>query len=72
VILPFRWIAKHPPSRQYEPPKHIHFLCKNCRKAKADEFSIEYDNKVMHNPADQLAEDAAAPENEEELPSEED
>jgi hypothetical protein len=49
VILPFWWIAKHPPSKPYGPPENIRFPCKNCTKEKADEFSVEYDNKVMHH-----------------------
>jgi hypothetical protein len=50
VILPFWWIAKHPPSKPYGPPEHIRFPCKNCTKENEDEFSVEYDNKVMHHP----------------------
>jgi hypothetical protein len=49
VILPLWWIASHPPSKPSRPPSNIHFLCKNCTKETADEFSIEYDNKLMHH-----------------------
>jgi hypothetical protein len=41
VILPFWWIAKHPPSKLYGPPENICFPCKNCTKEKPDEFRVE-------------------------------
>jgi hypothetical protein len=50
VILPFSWIAKHPPSKLYGPLGNICFPCKNCPKENADEFSIKYNKKVMHHP----------------------
>jgi hypothetical protein len=34
VILPFWWIAKHPPSKTYGPPEHIRSRCKNYTKKK--------------------------------------
>jgi hypothetical protein len=49
VILPFWWIAKHSPSKPLVPPENKRFRCKNCTKEKANEFSVEYDNKVMHH-----------------------
>jgi hypothetical protein len=50
MILPFWWIAKHPPFKPYGRPKNIRFPCKNCTKEKADEFSVEYDNEIIHHP----------------------
>jgi hypothetical protein len=50
VILPFWWIAKHPPSKPYGPLDIICFPCRKCTKDQADEFSVEYDNEVMHHP----------------------
>jgi hypothetical protein len=52
VILPFWWIAKHPPSKPYGPLENIRFPRKNCTKEKAAEFSVKYDNEVMdhHEP----------------------
>jgi hypothetical protein len=47
VILPFWWIAKHPPSKPYGLPENIRFPCKNCYKEKADEFSLEYDSEIL-------------------------
>jgi hypothetical protein len=49
VILPLLWIAQHPPCMLYRPPENVHFPCKNCTKEKAEEFSVEYDNEVMHH-----------------------
>jgi hypothetical protein len=50
VILPFWWIAKHPPSKPYRLPKNIRFPCKNCTKEKADKFSLEYDTEIVDHP----------------------
>jgi hypothetical protein len=50
MILSFWWIAKHPPSKPYGPPKNISLSCKNCTKEKADEFYVEYDNEVIYQP----------------------
>jgi hypothetical protein len=49
IIVPFWWITKQPPSKPYGSPDNIRFHCKNCTKEKADEFSIEYDNKILHH-----------------------
>jgi hypothetical protein len=50
VILTFWCIAKHPPTKPYGPPETIRFRWKNCTKEKVDEFSVEYNNEVMHHP----------------------
>jgi hypothetical protein len=50
VILPFWWIAKHPPSKPYGLPENIRFPCKNCTKEKADKFSLEYDTEILDHP----------------------
>jgi hypothetical protein len=50
VILPFWWIAKHPPSKLYGPPENIRFTCKHCTTEKADEFNVEYDDEIVHHP----------------------
>jgi hypothetical protein len=48
VILPLWCIAKHSFSKQYGSPENIRFLSKNRTKEKADGFSTEHDNEVMH------------------------
>jgi hypothetical protein len=50
VIQRFWWIAKQPPSKPYGPPENIRFSCKKCTKENADQFSVEYDNKVKPHP----------------------
>jgi hypothetical protein len=51
VILPFWWIAKHPPSRPYGSPNEIRFnQCKSCLALNANEFSLEIDSDVLDNP----------------------
>jgi hypothetical protein len=50
VILPLWGLAKHPHPKLYRPPENIRFPFKNCTKERANEFSVEYDNKVMHQP----------------------
>jgi hypothetical protein len=50
VILPFWWITQNPPSKPYGHPENIRVPCKNCTKEKANEFSVEYDNEVIHHP----------------------
>jgi hypothetical protein len=47
VILPFWWIAKHPPSKPYGAPEDIGFPCKNCTKDKEDEFTLDYDSEIL-------------------------
>jgi hypothetical protein len=49
-ILPFWLIVKHPPSKLYGRPETIRFGCKNCTIENPDEFTVEYDNEIVHHP----------------------
>jgi hypothetical protein len=47
VILPFWWLAKHPPSKPYRLRENIRFPCPNCTKEKVDKFSLGYDTAIL-------------------------
>jgi hypothetical protein len=51
AILPFWWIAKHPPNRLYGSADDILFnQCKNCTRDPALKFSLEMDSGVLGYP----------------------
>jgi hypothetical protein len=51
AILPFWWIAKHPPNRPYGSADDIRFnQCKNCTRDQAIKFSPEMDSGVLGHP----------------------
>jgi hypothetical protein len=51
MILPFWWMAKHPPSRPYSSPNEIQFnQCTGCSAQNANDFSLEIHSNVLDNP----------------------